>query len=200
MKEKFIEPFMKTAESGADTSWSDDTDTITLQDILELTKHIKQINLPITDKLTNKLLHWDGNPEEMERINQVTVSKQFPILVILDEQGQIYSILDGNHRLHKAIQSRAETIPAKLIKPSDLSDKAKKILYIRKQGVAEGAVLFVTHAPCIECAKSIYACGITSVYYRNPYEASLGSGLDFLERVGVKTILVEKKLDICGES
>jgi hypothetical protein len=124
-------------EGGAETSWSDDTDTITLQDMLELTKHIKQINLPINDKLKSKLVHWDGNPEEIERINQVTVSKQFPILVMLDEKGQIDWILDGNHRLHKAIQSQAETIPAKLIRPSDLNDKAKKIFYIRKQGVTE---------------------------------------------------------------
>jgi len=110
------------AEGGSETSWSNDADTITLQDILELTKHIKQINLPINDNLKNKLIHWDGNPEEIERINQVTVSNQFPILVMVDEQGQINWILDGNHRLHKAIQSQAKTIPAKLIKPSDLSD------------------------------------------------------------------------------
>jgi hypothetical protein len=128
-------------EGGAETSWSDDTDTITLQDMLELTKHIKQINLPINDKLKSKLVHWDGNPEEIERINQVTVSKQFPILVMLNEKGQIDWILDGNHRLHKAIQSQAETIPAKLIRPSDLNDKAKKIFYIRKQGVDEATLI-----------------------------------------------------------
>ena len=125
------------AEGGAETSWSDDTDTITLQDILELTKHIKQINLPINDNLKSKLIHWDGNPEEIERINQVTVSTQFPILIIVDEQGQIKSILDGNHRLHKAIQSQAKTIPAKLIKPSDLSDKARKVFHIEEQDVTE---------------------------------------------------------------
>jgi len=123
------------AEGGAETSWSDGTEKITLQDILELTKHIKQINLPIDDNLKSKLLHWDGNPEEIERINQVTVSKQFPILVMLDGQGQIDWILDGNHRLHKAIKSQAKTIPAKLIKPSDLDDKAKRVFHI---GVAEG--------------------------------------------------------------
>jgi len=125
------------AEGGAETSWSDDTDTITLQDILELTKNIKQINLPINDNLKNKLIHWDGNPEEMERVNQVIVSNQFPILIMVDEQGQIEWILDGNHRLHKAIQSQAKTIPAKLIKPSDLSDKAKKIFQVKEQDVAE---------------------------------------------------------------
>ena len=125
------------AEGGAETSWSDGTEKITLQDILELTKHIKQINLPINDNLKSKLIHWDGNPEEIERINQVTVSNQFPILIIVDEQGQIEFILDGNHRLHKAIQSQAKTIPAKLIKPSDLSDQAKRIFHLKEQGVAE---------------------------------------------------------------
>ena len=127
------------AEGGAETSWSDGNEKITLQDILELTKHIKQINLPINDNLKNKLIHWDGNPEEIERINQVTVSNQFPILVMLDNQGQIDWILDGNHRLHKAIQSQAKTIPAKLIRPSDLDDKAKRVFHLKEQGVAESA-------------------------------------------------------------
>ena len=139
---KFIDvseeqPERTVAEGGAETSWSNETDKITLQDILDLTKHIKQINLPIDDNLKSKLIHWDGNPEEIERINQVTVSKQFPILVMLDGQGQIDWILDGNHRLHKAIQSQAKTIPAKLIKPSDLNDKAKRVFHIKEQGVAE---------------------------------------------------------------
>lgn len=126
------------ADSGDETSWSDSTEKITLQDILELTKHIKQINLAINDNLKSKLLHWDGNPEEIERINQVTVSNQFPILVMLDGQGQINWILDGNHRLHKAIRAKAKTIPAKLIKPSDLNDKAKRVFQIKEQSVTEG--------------------------------------------------------------
>jgi pterin-4a-carbinolamine dehydratase len=135
-------------EGGTETSWSDGTEKITLQDILDLTKHIKQINLPINDNLKSKLIHWDGNPEEIERINQVTVSTQFPILIIVDEQGQIKSILDGNHRLHKAIRSQAKTIPAKLINPSDLSDKAKRIFHIKEQGVTEEL--------CPECGGAMY--------------------------------------------
>ena len=128
------------AEGGAETSWSNDIDTITLQDILELTKHIQPINLQINDNLKSKLLHWDGNPEEIERVNQVTVSNQFPILIMVDQQGQIQWILDGNHRLHKAIRAQAKTIPAKLIRPSDLSDKARKIFNLKEQGVAEGTL------------------------------------------------------------
>jgi dCMP deaminase len=51
---------------------------------------------------------------------------------------------------------------------------------------SDGATLFVTHAPCIECAKSIYNTGIQQVYYINEYEASIGSGIEFLEKAGVK--------------
>ena len=136
-----VDPTFNVGEGsgGAETSWSDGNEKITLQDILELTKHIKQIDLPINDNLKSKLLHWDGNSEEIERINQVTVSNKFPILVMLDGQGQIDWILDGNHRLHKAIKSQAKTIPAKLIKPSDLDDKARRVFHIKEQSVVEAS-------------------------------------------------------------
>jgi dCMP deaminase len=45
------------------------------------------------------------------------------------------------------------------------------------------AVLFVTHAPCLDCAKLVYQSGISSVYYRNSYRD--GSGLDFLRKAGL---------------
>ena len=46
-----------------------------------------------------------------------------------------------------------------------------------------GATLFVTHAPCIHCAKAIYQSGIKQVYYRDAYRDS--RGLEFLEQGGV---------------
>ena len=113
-------------EQGADTSWSKDEDKITLQDILELTKDIKIINFP-TKKLANIVLNWNDNPEEIERISQVEISSQYPILIMVDENGKIQWILDGNHRAQKALKSNSETIPAKLIKPSNLNPKSKKI-------------------------------------------------------------------------
>ena len=114
-------------ESGADTSWEDEEgNKITLQDILDLTKNLPIKNFP-TEKLAKIVLNWDDNPEEIERISQVTVSQQYPILIMVDESGKIQWILDGNHRAQKALRSKAKTIPAKLIKPSNLSPKAKKI-------------------------------------------------------------------------
>ena len=47
---------------------------------------------------------------------------------MVDEAGKIQWILDGNHRAQKALRSKAETIPAKLIKPSMLDTKSKKVL------------------------------------------------------------------------
>lgn len=48
---------------------------------------------------------------------------------------------------------------------------------------SDGATLFCTHAPCIECAKLIYQSGIKTVYYREQYRDD--SGLKFLKRSDV---------------
>ena len=48
------------------------------------------------------------------------------------------------------------------------------------------ATLFVTHTPCIECAKLIYQAGISQVYYINEYNATKGCGKEFLEKAGIK--------------
>jgi dCMP deaminase len=46
-----------------------------------------------------------------------------------------------------------------------------------------GADLFVTHSPCIECAKLIYQSGIRTVYFANNYRDY--TGVDFLKKSGV---------------
>lgn len=46
-----------------------------------------------------------------------------------------------------------------------------------------GATLFITHAPCIECAKLIYQGGINSIYYRSAYRSE--EGINFLNKSGV---------------
>ena len=50
----------------------------------------------------------------------------------------------------------------------------------------EGATMFVTHQPCIDCAKLIYQSGIATVYYKNEYRST--QGLDFLNKSGVEVI------------
>ena len=48
----------------------------------------------------------------------------------------------------------------------------------------KGAELYITHAPCMECAKMIYASGISAVYYRTEFRDC--SGLIFLRQCGLE--------------
>jgi dCMP deaminase len=53
---------------------------------------------------------------------------------------------------------------------------------------SDGASLFVTHAPCIDCAKLIYQSGINSVYYRNSYRDE--NGLNFLRQCKLEVMKI----------
>ena len=44
----------------------------------------------------------------------------------------------------------------------------------------QGASMFITHAPCIQCAKLIYGAGIKSVWFSNYYRNN--DGIDFLRK------------------
>lgn len=56
---------------------------------------------------------------------------------------------------------------------------------------AEGAVLYSTCAPCIDCAKLIHQAGIKRVVYGHNYKSE--EGLTFLEKCG---ILLETSEDV----
>lgn len=43
----------------------------------------------------------------------------------------------------------------------------------------DGAEMFITHAPCMECAKLIFQSGISRVYYKNKYRTA--EGVNFLK-------------------
>ena len=47
-----------------------------------------------------------------------------------------------------------------------------------------GATMFITHAPCVHCAKLIYGAGIEHVYFRHSYRDELG--IDFLEKCKIR--------------
>ena len=52
----------------------------------------------------------------------------------------------------------------------------------------DGASIFITHSPCIDCAKLIYQSGITTVYYEESYRST--QGIAFLNKSGVKVVKV----------
>ena len=70
-------------------------------------------------------------------------------------------------------------------KPEVLHAETNAIAKLAKSNESGmGATMFITHAPCLDCAKLIYQSGISSVLYRNAYRDT--SGITFLEKSGVK--------------
>lgn len=48
----------------------------------------------------------------------------------------------------------------------------------------DGATIFITHSPCLECAKSIYGAGIKKVFYNIDYKSD--DGVNFLKSCNVE--------------
>lgn len=58
------------------------------------------------------------------------------------------------------------------------------IAYAARNGIAlKDATLYITHAPCIECAKSIINAGFKTVYWHSKYRSL--DGLRFLQRFNI---------------
>jgi len=69
-------------------------------------------------------------------------------------------------------------------KPEVLHAESNAIAKLAKSNDSgNGADIFITHAPCIECAKLIYQSGINGVYYGENYRDD--SGIKFLKKSGV---------------
>ena len=72
-------------------------------------------------------------------------------------------------------------------KPEVLHAESNAIAKLAKSNDSgDGADLFVTHAPCIDCAKLIYQSGIRRVYFNQNYRDD--SGIRFLKASGVEVI------------
>ena len=52
-----------------------------------------------------------------------------------------------------------------------------------------GSMLFLTHSPCMQCAKQIYTAGIEEVIYKEEYRDC--SGVEFLRKCGIKVTKYE---------
>ena len=70
-------------------------------------------------------------------------------------------------------------------KPEVLHAETNAIAKVsRSSNSSDNADLFVTHAPCLECAKLIYQSGIKSVFYRDTYRSE--EGIKFLQKCNVE--------------
>jgi dCMP deaminase len=69
-------------------------------------------------------------------------------------------------------------------KPEVLHAESNAIAKLAKSNESGmGATMFITHAPCLDCAKLIYQSGIGHVLYRDAYRDT--GGITFLEKSGI---------------
>jgi dCMP deaminase len=74
-------------------------------------------------------------------------------------------------------------------KPEVLHAESNAIAKLAKSPESgEGASIFITHSPCIDCAKLIYQSGIATVYYKNDYRST--QGIDFLTKSNIDVVKV----------
>ncbi len=75
--------------------------------------------------------------------------------------------------------------PTLKTKPEVLHAETNAIAKLAKSNESgDGAVLFVTHMPCLDCAKLIFQSGIRGVFYRDNYRST--DGVEFLKKSGIE--------------
>ena len=76
-----------------------------------------------------------------------------------------------------------------ITKPYVLHAEANAITKVAKSNnSSDGATLYVTAAPCVECAKLIIQSGIKRVVYRDSYRIT--DGLELMERAGIDLLQI----------
>lgn len=120
---------------------------------------------------------WDNNCENIEWMDRGAggwldpeeIEERWPFEgIFMDKDGEEYV---SRYRLKT--------------KPEVLHAESNAIAKLAKSNDSgSGADLFVTHAPCIECAKLIHQSGVSRVFYSEDYRDD--AGVRFLENSGVE--------------
>ena len=98
-----------------------------------------------------------------------------------DEIGDVRDVNDN------VVEIRLKSKPEVLHAERNAIDKLARL-----GGVGSaGAAMFTTHAPCLECSKSIYGAGITEVFYGEDYRSE--DGIFFLKKCGVNIVKISKR-------
>ena len=112
-----------------DTTWSDGEVTITMQDVEDKLTELESpvISIPVKDivHLDIHTRHKDSKtPEEQQATydRAMRADLKYPI-IITKNNGKYDMILDGNHRLHKAVEIGDDNIQAKVLDLSKVPDE-----------------------------------------------------------------------------
>lgn len=74
-------------------------------------------------------------------------------------------------------------------KPEVLHAEMNALMKLAKSTESgEDATIFITHSPCIDCAKGIYQAGIKRVFYSEQYRSE--EGINFLKKGGIEVLKI----------
>lgn len=114
--------------------------------------------------------------------NSYCVRRQVGALMVKDQR----IISDGYNGTPSGFENVCED-ENNVSKPYVLHAEANAISKVaRSHNSSDGATLYVTASPCIECSKLIIQAGIKRVIYGELYR--LTDGIDLLKRAGVEVI------------
>lgn len=98
-------------------------------------------------------------------------------------------ISDGYNGTPSGFENKCED-DNNVSKPYVLHAEANAITKIaRSHNSSEGATLYVTTSPCMECSKLIIQAGIKRVVYSEEYR--INDGLEILRRAGIEVLKID---------
>lgn len=117
--------------------------------------------------------------------NSYCKRRQVGALIVKDRM----IISDGYNGTPSGFENQCED-EGGVTKPYVLHAEANAITKVAKSGnSSEGATLYVTASPCMECAKLIIQSGIKRVVYKDLYRIT--DGIDLLKCAGIKCEQIE---------
>ncbi len=123
--------------------------------------------------------------------NSYCIRRKVGALIVKDKM----IISDGYNGTPGGFENICEDEVTGKTKPYVLHAEANAITKVAKSSnSSEGATLYVTSSPCIECSKLIIQSGIRRVVYCDDYHSD--DGIRLLERVGIEIVRVELEKDV----
>jgi dCMP deaminase len=137
--------------------------------------------------MTDKQKKFDASYLEMAEVwakNSYCKRRQVGALLVKDRM----IISDGYNGTPAGFENICEDEDGHT-KPYVLHAEANAITKVAKSGnSSEGATMYVTTAPCLECAKLIIQAGIKRLVYKEGYRVT--EGTDLLERAGIEVVKI----------
>ncbi len=143
---------------------------------------------PASDTEKQQLL--DGRYLAMARIwaqNSYCRRRQVGALLVRDKM----IISDGYNGTPSGFENECED-ERNVTKPYVLHAEANAITKVARSGnSSDGATLYVTSSPCIECAKLIIQAGINRVVFSENYR--IEDGINLLKRANIEVVFLEER-------